>query len=149
MTPNKNDRVIDTLLEVAGSSSTVEASIVELPVGDSEDSQPSSPRDSDEGDDGCAPPSPKRPAVDDAVPITDVAQVIGSHNLSASTRYSLLTNHFQPPVDYNFPNLDVHSNPSGSSPSRVSFTANRRMVVSVSRVFSSLLLDTVVPVQVC
>ena len=34
--------------------------------------------------------------------LIDVAQVIGSPNLSASTRYSLLTNHFQPSVNYNF-----------------------------------------------
>ena len=41
--------------------------------------------------------------VDNVSPLTDVMQVIGSPNLSASTRYSMLTNHFQPPVGYHFP----------------------------------------------
>ena len=109
-----------------GSGSGVEDSITEPSVSDL---QPSSPCESDEGDGACAPPSPKRPAVDDASdsdegdgacappspkrsgvddasPLTDVAQVVDSHNLSASTRYSLLTNHFQPPVDYTFPKGD-------------------------------------------
>ena len=47
--------------------------------------------------------SAKRPAVDNVSTLTDVAQVIGSPNLSASTRYSLLTNHFQRSVGYHFP----------------------------------------------
>ena len=48
---------------------------------------------------------PKRPVLaDDASSFpTDVTQVIGSLSISANTRYSLLTNHFQPSADYNFP----------------------------------------------
>ena len=88
-----------------GTSSTVEASIIEPLASDREDPQPTSPLcNSDEADDDCATPSHKRPAMDDASPfLIDVAQVIGSPNLSASTRYSLLTNHFQPSVNYTFP----------------------------------------------
>ena len=93
-----------------GTSSKVEGATTEPLVSDHEDPQPSSPPRRDEGDDECAPPSSKSPAVDDVSPLPDVAQVIGSHNLSASTRYSLLTNHFQLPVDYNFP-----KGPSGRS----------------------------------
>ena len=94
-----------------GTSSTVEASTTGPPVSDRQDPQPSSsPGDSDEGEDECAPPSPKRPAVDDVSPLTDVAQVMGFRNLSVSTRHSLLTNHVRPPVDYNFP-----KGPSGRS----------------------------------
>ena len=85
-----------------GTSSTVEGSILEPPLSDSEDPHPSSPPC--DSDDEHGTPSPKRPAVDDAsASLTDVAQVIGSRNVSASTRYSLLTNHFRPSVDYKFP----------------------------------------------
>ena len=62
-----------------GTSSTVEGSIFESPLSDSEDPQPSSPPcdsedphpssppcNSDEADDEDGTPSPKRPAVDDA-----------------------------------------------------------------------------------
>ena len=95
---SKYNHKINFVSEV-GPSSTVESSTLESLVSDSEDAQPSSPPcDSDEADNDCATPSPKHPAVDNVSPLTDVTQVIGSPNLSASTRYSLLTNHFQPPV---------------------------------------------------
>lgn len=99
--------IATNIVSEVGTSSTLGASILEPPVSDSEDPQQSSPPcDNDEADEEHATPSPKRPAVvDDASPsLTDVAQVIGStRNLSASSRYSLLTNHFRPSVDYNFP----------------------------------------------
>ena len=50
----------------------------------------------------CAPPPPKRPALDHDSQ-TDAAQIISSPSLSASSRYNLLTNHFQPSADYIFP----------------------------------------------
>ena len=68
--------------------------------------QPSSespPCDSDEANDDTTTSSPKRPAVDSVSPLTNVTQVVCSPNLSASTRYSLLTNHFQPPAGCHFP----------------------------------------------
>ena len=34
---------------------------------------------------------------------TDIAQVIGSHSLCADTKYVLMTNHFQPDINYPFP----------------------------------------------
>ena len=85
-----------------GTSSTIKASILEPPASNSDDPQP--PFDGDEAADECTTPSSKCPALDNASPsLTDVAQVIGYPNLSASTRYSLLTSHFQPSADYNFP----------------------------------------------
>ena len=85
-------------IEAASSASLTR----EISGSDSEDPQPSSPPfDGDKDDEECTTPSPKRSALD--VSLTDVAQVIGSPNLSAATRYSLLTNHFQPSVDYKFP----------------------------------------------
>ena len=78
------------------------SSILETPGNDSEDPRPGSPPfEGGEDDDECTTPSPKRSALDDAS-LTDVAQVVGSPNHSA-TKYSLLTNHFQASVDYKFP----------------------------------------------
>ena len=61
-----------------------------------------SSEDETESDD---PPAAKRVALDEASQplFTDVAQVIGSHHLSASTRHSLLNHHFRPDANYNFP----------------------------------------------
>ena len=62
-----------------------------------------SSEDKTESDD--PPPAAKRVALDEASQplFTDVAQVIGSHHLSASTRHSLLNHHFRPDANYNFP----------------------------------------------
>ncbi len=56
-------------------------------------------------DDECDSPPTKRPALDTVSPplAQDVAGVIGSLSISSSTRYALLTNHFQPPANYIFP----------------------------------------------
>ena len=35
--------------------------------------------------------------------LTDIAEVIGSHSLSADTKHILMTNHFRPDVNYPFP----------------------------------------------
>lgn len=74
-------KLIIKFVSEVGTSSTVEAATIEPPVSDHEDPQLTS-------DDECAPPSPKHSAVNYVSSLTDVVQVIGSHNLSASTRYS-------------------------------------------------------------
>ena len=54
-----------------------------------------SSEDETESDD--PPPAAKRVALEASEPLfTNVAQVIGSHYLSASTRHSLLNHHFRP-----------------------------------------------------
>ena len=61
-----------------------------------------SSEDETESDD--PPPAAKRVALDEASQplFTNIAQVIGSHHLSASTRHSLLNHHFRPDANYNF-----------------------------------------------
>ena len=59
----------------------------------------------DETESDYPPPAAKRVALEASQPLfTDVAQVIGSRHLSASTRHSLLSNHFRSNAKYNFPN---------------------------------------------
>ena len=71
----------------------IEGPILEPPLSDSEDPQPSSPPcDHEVAHVEHGTPSHKHPAMDDASSsLTNVAQVIGSHSVSASTRCSLLT----------------------------------------------------------
>ncbi len=74
------------------SASEEENSSVDSSTSDDEDDTPSS----DDEDD--TPPA-KRVTISQS----DVAGVIGQSTLSASTRYDLLTNHFQPSTSYHFP----------------------------------------------
>ena len=69
----------------------------------SEHGQQLSSEEDTESDDQS--PAAKQVALDEPsqVLFTDVAQVIGSHYISASTRYTLITNHFRPDVNYIFP----------------------------------------------
>ena len=84
--------------ELVASQPETSSASSSLPTPEQLDSQPlSSTRD-----DNSDLPASKRPALESSGPCDDAAQFISSRSTSVE-RYYLLTNHFHPPPDYNFP----------------------------------------------